>query len=367
MATALLGISKSDSCGGGKRIRNRQDLYKKIVKSNVVALEKKLRKMDAYKSESQNYVRTLAQHLSTPSEIASIYFSSITYDLIHQNLREHSRDVAKEVTSLHDKKLHTAKSIKRVDSIAKFEVKLLLRYVDARGMQPKVVGRVAAALNMEYGPLHTSLLINDHILVEWSDSSVIIPRIVDPEEDIVKLAAATIQDIPPIKCEVSGPYQIKNETDLVFEAARQKLEFVNRLATVIARYNNLHHYDIIFRNCQNFIADALTELGCSDGPKFSKGMEKYFKYLRENGKVLVEFGTHEELDWYVQSHVASLSAENIEYLLTQYFLFHHRAMVQDGLTKKWECPNPQCMAELLEIKIKEKTLIMSRYLHVQSV
>lgn len=357
--------SISGSSRSGRKDKSNKDVFKKnIVTSNIIGLERKLKKVAAYKDESSNYIRRLAQQLSNPTEITNIYFSTIAHDLIHQTIK-HSMDMATGVHTPYEQRAHTIRSAKRVDEVAKFEVKLMLRHVDNRRVQPEIVGRVAAALNMEYGPLHAFLLINDHILVEWSDTSVIVPRIVDPAEDIVKLASATVQNIPRTTCHVSGPFQVENETDIVFDAARQKLELVNRLATVIARYNNQHTYDTIFRNCQNFVLDALAGLGCSETPKFSEGMKKYFKHLRENGKILVEFDSHEKLDRYVEDNMSSLSGDNIEYLLTQYFLLHNKAIIQVGFPRHWECPYPQCMAGLLEVKIKERILIMSKYLHIQ--
>jgi len=321
--------------------------------------------MPEYRDDPPNYIRMRARQLSCPEQIANTHFSTITHHLISRTIKKHHSEMAKAPGSQHQHKIDQIESAQRVDEVAKFEVKLMLRYVDSR-VQPEIVGRVAAALNMEYGPLHSYLLINDHIMVEWCDNSVIMPRIVNPEEDCVKLASAVVQDIPKGKCNMTRPYRIEEETDLVFQAAEQKLKLVKKLATVIARYNNTHTYDPIIRNCQKFVSDVLHELGCKDKPRFSEGMQKYFKYLRENGKVLVEFESHDELDRYVEDNSSNLSTQNVEYLLTQYFLFHHRAFVQADMPKLWQCPSPQCMADFLEIKIKEETLVMSQFLHINT-
>ena len=363
MATSLFE-SISGSCASGKGKSNHRG--KPIVTGHMISVEKKLRRMPEYRNETPNYIRMLARELSSPQEIAKKQFSSITHHLIGLTIKKHLRDVAEKNVTPHQQTINQMESAKRVDEVAKFEVKLMLRYVDSQ-VQPDIVGRVAAALNMEYGPLHAYLLINDHILVEWCDNSVIIPRIVDPDEDSVKLASAIVQDIPKGKCTVTGPYHMEDETELVFQASEHKLKLVKKLASVIALYNTTYTYNPIFRNCQKFVSDVLDELGCKDKPKFSEGMQKYFKHLRERGKVLVEFESHDELDRYVQDNASTLSTHNVEYLLTQYFLFHHRAFIRANMPKHWQCPSPQCMADFLEIKIKEETLVMSQFLHIKHV
>lgn len=362
MALAML----SGSCGSGRIIkRGNRDLKRKPMSSYVPGVMRKLRKMSQFKTAEDNQVRHEAEDLSNPVRIVERYFSSITYHLYHEKFKEMNKDLDKDLTSTLEKRLHTLKSIKRVEEVAHFQVKLLLRYVDSRRMQPEVVGRIAAALHMEYGPLHAFLLINDEILVQWNDSSVIIPEIVNPETDIVKLAEARVQDLIPIQRQLSGPYHSYSEVELVFDAASQKLDLINKLAGVIAKYNNNFTYDLIFRNCQTFVIDALTELGCKKKPQFGGKMQEYFTHLRTKGKPMVEFETHEQLDDYIEKHIADLSTDNMEYFLAQYFLFHTNDMLREGVPEAWQCHRIKCMVDFLEIKISEKSLLMPRFLRFQ--
>lgn len=351
------------SCGCGKRIKSNQHTMKKPpLSSDVPGVMKKLRRMSEFKNAHENQIRHEAQDLSNPDRIVERYFSPITYNLIHEKVKEMDKDLDRELTSTYQKQEATFKSIRRVEEVAHFQVKLLLRYVDRRKMQPDVVGRVAAALHMEYGPLHASLLIDDQILVQWNNSSVIIPEIVDSDTDIVTLAAATVQDLTPIHCQSFETY---NEVELVFDAASQKLQLINKLARVIAKYNNKYAYHLIFRNCQTFVIDALTELGCTERPKFGGKMQEYFAHLKRKGKVLEEFRTHEELDVYIETHLSNLSTENMEYFLAQYFLFHTNDMLREDGPGTWECHRRTCMSDLLELKLRERALLLPSFFHIQ--
>lgn len=363
MSRAVLDLFGSR--GSGKRMSNsNRSTRKKPTSSDVAGVMKKLRRMSEFKNADDNRVRHEAEGLSDPVRIVERHFGPIAYNLLHEKLKELSEDPDK-LTSTYEEKENTIKSKIRVEEVARFQVKLLLRYVDTRRIQPEMIGRLAAALHMEYGPLHTSLVINDTIQLQWDNSGLIIPKVVTPDTDVTKLAAATVQDLPSIQHQLSGSYQSSNEVEMVFDAASQKLELIERLAGVIAQYNNKYAYNLIFRNCQTFVIDALAALGCTEKPQFQGKMKEYFTHLKRKGKVLMEFGTHDELDVYIEKHHSHLTMDTMEYLLAQYFMFHTNNMLGRDMSQTWQCRQENCMVDFLEIKIGEKSLALHRFIRLK--
>lgn len=134
------------------------------------------------------------------------------------------------------------------------------------------------------------------------------------------------------------------------------------LAKVIARYNSNYYYDVIFRNCQNFVLDALSAIGCEKKPEFKGHLGEYFTHLKKEGRVKAAFETHQELDIYVRQNLGTLTQENMEYLLAQYYLLHMQNVMKSSKLKDWNCTHGDCMMDFLEAKIDERLMIMHRYL-----
>lgn len=333
---------------------------KRPMKSCIPTVIEKLRKHPDYQDACDNRLREEAEYLVNPDRIMDHFFSSFTHDMVHAKLVEKEEDNKSELVTSRD----SQRSQSRVEEAANFQVKLLLRYVDNDTSPPMVIGKVATALQMEYGPLHALLLINNELLLEWNSSSLIVPQYPDPNHTYEAvtgpvLVSATVQDHLQIQRHLSQPYEDYDEFELIFEATSKKMQLFHNLASVIAKYNSMYYYHAIFRNCQNFVLDALTAIGCKNKPEFGGKLKTYFTYLKTKGCVMVDFKTHEELDDYVRQNVDNLSPENMEYLLTQYFVFHMNSRSQLGLS----CNHTDCMMELLEAKIDHKQLIMNRYIN----
>lgn len=356
------------SCASGRRVRGNRLSPKKPVKSCVPDVIKKLRRHPDYQDiiSLENQLRDEAEDLVNPDRIMSRFFSTMTYDRVHEIIKEQENDHTSELLTTYDRSARNIRSMHRVEDVAKFQVKLLLRYVDKQMASPKFIGKIASALQMEYGPLHASLLINNELLLEWNSSSLVVPKFVDP--DMVSentgpvLISATVSDHKQMRCQLSKPFEAYNEVELIFDAASEKIELLHNLARVIARYNSLYFYDVIFRNCQNFVLDALEAIGCKNKPQFDGNLKDYFSHLKKEGRVRANFETHDQLNAYVTEHHAQLTQENMEYLLAQYFLFHMGNVLRSGDLQDWNCKDQDCMMEYLEAKIDEKLMIMNRYL-----
>ena len=339
---------------------------RKTMKSTLPFVIKKLKNHPCYKDAGENELRQEAEDLTDADKIMERFFSSITYKLVNDTFTDYQEDSERELLTTYEKKLQTARSEARIEDVAKFQVKLLLRHVDGIQPPPKVIGKIAAILNMEYGPMHASLLINDEILLEWNSSDLVIPRFIDPREKPV-LVAATVKGHHKIQRHLSMPFQNYDEVQLMFDAASAKIELFNKLSVLIASYNSAYYYHTIFRNCQTFILDALAAIGCKEKPEFSDKLKEYFVQLKKKGKVKGEFHTHKELNTYVKENIARMSPANLEYLLAQYYLLHIESIRKCNNPENWQCSDEGCLMPLLEAKIREQDLIMNQYLQREVV
>lgn len=356
------------SSGSGRvKFKTISDTSRMPTKSCIPEVIKKLRRHPDYQDPSL-VLKSEAEDLTDTDKIMDRFFSSMTHELVHDRIKDRAEEMNVDLTTTYERKAQTTRAINRVEQVARFEVKLLLRYVNRRtSPPPRLIGRLASALQMEYGPLHALLLINNEVIIEWNSSSLVIPKFIDPDTIVEHtgpvLVSATIPDIMHIQRQLSKPFEDYDEVDLILEAACKKSELLRKLAGIIARYNSHYYYDIIFRNCQNFVLDALTAIGCKNKPEFSGNLRNYFTHLKSKGRVMASFETHDQLDAYVRKNHTTLTKENMEYLLAQYCLFHMQRVMKSGELEDWDCKDRDCMMDFLEAKIDETLLIMHQFLH----
>lgn len=359
LVKALFSLSEGGRRG---RVRNDSTSSQSPVKSCVPDVIKKLRRHQDYQDiDCGNQLKTEAEELTSAQSIMDRFFSSIIHDMVHERIKEKEMESTTDLTTTYERRKKTNRGIGIVENIARFQVKLLLRYINNTSQPPKLIGRLASAFQMEYGPLHASLLINNEILLEWNTSSLVIPKFIDPtvERTGPVLVSATVQDHKHLQHQLSKPFEAYDEIELIFDAACKKGELLYDLARVIARYNSSYYYDVIFRNCQNFVLDALTAIGCKNKPEFSGNLREYFTHLKREGKVKADFETHTKLDAFVRENHTKLTPENMEYILAQYCIFHTRNAIKSGTIA---CQETNCMVDFLEAKIDHGMLIMHRFL-----
>lgn len=343
-----------------------------LNKSFQRAAKEKLRQNRAYADYGENELATLATQLTDQESIMNEYFSVILYKEAAARVDEHMEEQeANFVTSI-EVAASRDRAIQRVEDTAKLEVKLLLRTIDSH--MTGLARTAASILKMEYGPLHTSLLINDEVLLEWNTGSLVEPEQYDginQHYPIMTSALHRVNTVSLIK------YDPKDEIDLIFEATKSKLDMLDALAKVISRYNGQYYYHAIFRNCQTFVIDALKAMGCENPPKFQGNLKEYFENLKA-GNCQPQFDSHEALDRYVFENVTNrqtggqegarnagqLSTQEKEYLLGQYFQYHIQGMTESEDPEGWKCPVRNCQMEKLERNIDEQSMSMHRFLRI---
>lgn len=326
----------------------------------------KLRNDRSNEERGENELALLAKDLTDPESIMNIYFSEIAYQTASDMVEERMDESDSQFVTPREREASRNRSIWRVEDTAKLEVKLLLRNIDTS--MPGMARTAASILQMEYGPLHTSLLINNSVLLEWNTGGLVIPERYDGHNQHYPIMTSALHRVSTVSL---IRYDPKDEVHLIFEATRNKLDLLNALIRVISRYNGQYFYHAISRNCQTFVIDALKAMGCQNPPQFQGNLRAYFESLKA-GNCQPEFNSHDELDRYVRENVISppreqdrVSLQEKEYLLGQYFQYHIPQMTEYEAPETWQCPMRNCQMRNLERHIDEQAMIMHRFLRIK--
>ena len=329
----------------------------------------KLKKHPSFQNYGDNQLAIEARDLTDPESIMNMYFSNIIYHPVDVRVDEKMEEEDTQMLTSLESAASKDRSLWRVEDTARFEVKLLLRRIDTS--MPRFTNRAASLLQMQYGPLHTSLLINDELLLEWNSSSLVVPERYDGTNPRYPIVTSAVRRQSTVTLETYNP---NDEVDLLFKATASKIDLANALIRVISRYNGRLYYDAIRRNCQTFVNDALRELGCENPPSFTGSLGEYYQRLKEGITQQPDFRTHSELDRHVSQYVterngedtAELSSQDKEYLLGQYFEFHIREMTDHEDPDRWTCSEQKCQMGNLERHIDEKTMLLNRFIRTEN-
>ena len=326
----------------------------------------KLRKHPSAAEWGQNQLVIEAKDLTDHDSIMNTYFSEILHHQVADRVEEQMQEAQADFVTTTEMEASKERSVWRVEDTAKLEVKLLLKKVDTS--LPRFANTVASILRMKYGPLHTSLLINDQILLEWNTGSLVIPEHYNGVNQRYPIMTSVLHRVNRVSL-IS--YDTKDETDLIFQAALSKVDILNALVQVIAKYNGQYFYHAIVRNCQTFVTDALKAMGCENVPEFQGELRTYFQNLKQ-GRCLKSYDNHAALDTYVRERVLDppqgreLSTQEKEYLLGQYFQFHISELTEaEQPQDDWACPVRGCQMSNLEALIGEEAMLMHQFLHIE--
>lgn len=192
--------------------------------------------------------------------------------------------------------------------------------------------------------MHAAIKVGD-VVLEWNDSSLVIPHPESRTESFVAQAHIThggnlyqrvAREISSSSCNM--PLEPSEEIDRLCSTMDEKATLLRKLAKLIVKYNRKFYYNVVSRNCQGFVRDALKELGIKR-PEFQGHLEDHFQQIRE-GDVLnipATFETHEDLDAYIMKiqengKILELKLDDLQYLLQGYAQHH----------KNNRCTSPTC-------------------------
>lgn len=326
----------------------------------------KLRKHPSAAEWGHNQLVIEAKDLTDHDSIMNMYFSDILHHQVADRVDEQLLEGRADFVTTVEVEASRERSRWRVEDTAMVEVKLLLKKIDTP--LPRFANTAASILRMQYGPLHTSLLINNEILLEWNTGSLVMPERYNGLNQRYPIMTSVLRRVNTVSL---IKYDTKDETELLFQAAMSKLDILNGLVRVIAQYNGQYFYNAISRNCQTFVIDALKAMGCKNPPDFQGNLRTYFENLRA-GRCQRSYADHAALDRYVEERVINapegraLSTQEKEYLLGQYFLFHINGLTEAEQPEVWVCPIQNCQMGNLETLIGEEALCMHQFLRIEN-
>ena len=294
--------------------------------------------------------------------------------------KSHARSVIKEKLAdgeltgltLEEKSMARSRSEHRFAYLCDLPLKIILTPLNHGG---RIISKFAQLLEMQFGPLHAALQIGN-VVLEWNDSSLVIPHYTDPSDPLLQTDVQNQSRWGEVTSTYYGQVReaideldYAKQIDLVFQFTAEKYHLFEALFDVIIRYNTQFFYNLIDRNCQHFVTDALSTLGVDEPTEFTGGLRSYFDELK-SGHASLAFTSHAKLDEYVKEiedtqKIHSMPQHDLEFLLAQCFYFHlqQKSQLQDRNAdlSKWTCEEPTCCMQQLEKYIHFETLSIHRF------
>ena len=315
--------------------------------------------------------KQVAQHLISKEDMSN-YFSTLVDHPATVAIEENLTEEKCEFTSTYEESRAQERGEQRFTKLCDLPLKLILTPVCVGG---RVISKFASLLEMQFGPLHAALQVGD-VILEWNDSSLVVPHFAEHDDRLMKTDVRHLTDwvsftsgeVPRVR-EAIQMLDYRKQIELIYKVTAEKQRLIDNLVEIIITYNRQYYYDIIRRNCQHFVTDALKALGVSEPIEFTGGLGEYFRALKQGrSKVLQgKFTNHVHLDTYVREkeqngEISQLTRHDLEYLLAQYFRYHleqKTRLLRDNKEAElgeWSCEVKGCCMERLEQRIDFESL-----------
>lgn len=337
----------SGSCGSGKAVRYNGSRAPVSRPSYFNQVLEKARNVQRFESLSDQQLSERVQELTDEKYLWSVYFSGIVLD----PTREHIEKALEEAPTGESSPLPVGKFIK-------------LLFKPVRGGGQYGVNSLTSLLLQRYGAIDASILVGGAVVLRWETFGLVIPT-GKPVEPVSGSAAEVLANS---QASVTAAEHTITEEVLLhdFETTLNKKEQVDKLITVIQKYNRLYSYHPVRRNCQKFVSDCLTALKQTTPPALVGDLTTYFDSIKKGRRKKNDFESHAELDAFVDEYLKSSGgtrALETEYLLGQYFLLHVTSMTDSGNPGRWACQVPTCHMPRLEQTIELQDTVAYRSIH----
>ena len=380
---SLFGSKPKDSSSGAStpsshfcQVHEKVEKLKLRYEESVIVKEPEL---TSTLSDDAISIKSLSISSSTTRDDSA----ALTHKLISQKglmsyfnhmLKSHAKNVIKEKLAdgqltdltIEEASMARSRSEYRFGYLCDLPIKIILTPLNHGG---KIVSRFAQLLEMQFGPLHAALQIGN-VVLEWNDSSLVIPHYTDPSDPLLQTDVQILSRWGEITSTYYGQVReaidaldYGKQIDLVFQFTAEKYHLFEALFQVIITYNTQRFYNLIDRNCQHFVADALSALGIDKPIEFTGGLRHYFEELK-SGRAGLAFTSHAKLNEHVRQIVDNctilgMPQHDLEYLLAQCFRFHLQQkdqMHKNADLSNWTCEEPNCCMQQLEKYIRFDTL-----------
>lgn len=330
-----------------------------IDMSDFNFVKKKLQRKHGEDTSYEYICSQAKKHLSPAS--MDHYFSHLIEGTASQVVIAAANEMESSLTNTWEIAMRQKRSLQRFEKVVNFPVKLILS--DLQIALPPFISSFARMLQLEFGPLHAALVIDD-VLVEWDDDGLILPSTAEREwvfqarlqGKYDKVAQLMKQDMK----DSARRLDLERQIEQVFEVTKEKQQAINQLIKVIIHYNKSYEYNVLVRNCQHFVIDAMKALGVEKNPQFTGVFQDYLTELKrgKSKEIFEKFDTHTALDEHVNSIIKpGLTQHDLEYLLCQYFMFHVSSRKQSPQAQdpEWKCEEETCRMSEIEHMLERDT------------
>ena len=325
----------------------------------IVDVVAKLRKLEDYKTKTDEELRQTARELTDKNELRA-YFSHLTTGAFEQYSDEIADEADLSIRHSFELELAQSRAIRRLEIPS---VKLFL--FELKSPISRFLSRFSRVFALKYGPLHAAIQVGD-VMLQWGTDSLVIPDKDDPADQIFRTdikhttcIAQVAEKIKPQVAQAVKDSDNKKQIDLQFDLTVGVEDMLDKIKKVIVQYNRYHYYNVVLCNCQTFVNDVMEAIGAKNIPKTLTGkLKEYFEKLTTEKSKLIppNISTHEDLDEFVKGFdLSSATQHDKEYLLCLYFQFHLEAMKTDKDPTE-ECQVKGCQMPEIELQLQEMLL-----------
>ena len=323
-------------------------------------------------ASTRSMTKEVAQHLISKEQIMSVCFGSLVERLAKTAIEENLTEEKCDFTTSYEESKAQERCENHFTKLYDLPLKLILTPLRVKG---RIISKFASLLEMQFGPLHVALQVGN-VILEWNDTSLVVPHSAEHDDQLMKTdvrhltdwVSFTSKEVPRVR-EAIWTLDYQKQIELIYHVTAEKRRLLDNLVEVIVTYNRQCYYDLIRRNCQHFVTDALKSLGVSKPVEFTGGLGEYFQALKcgKSHSLHAKFTDHSHLDRYVMEieqtgAMDKLSMNDLEYLLAQYFRYHleQKSRFQldnkDAELSEWCCEIKDCHMEMLERRIHFESL-----------
>ena len=141
------------------------------------------------------------------------------------------------------------------------------------------------------------------------------------------------------------------------ELAMSKILLINKLVSIIVKYNRYYYYQSITQNCQTFVVDVLQSFGVWEDFKLGDKLDQYVENLTKGRQEV--YKSHKSVNDRVKYLVVSGEIHEITYGEARYlrslYTIYHREEAPNNTTaaSQFECSDRECMFKDLEQRLNE--------------
>ncbi len=317
----------------------------------IAQVERKLKRLDAYKHlEGEELLKKVAELIDIDTIL--LKFSHLVEHRLVKGFEDVAEDKEDEVDRANVEEFREAKDRERLRHVQVAKIPLKISVCDLEIPEPvmPVICPIGNFLCTDYGTKHVGLTVGN-VLLQWGMEGIVDPEILEdgqeafPDaevQDITKYCPHNIAVDRKAPLEDSQLQTAAEETEHLFEQTLEKKPIFEELAKVIAKYNSRYHYNVVSRNCQGFVRDALKALGIENKPTPTAPNQLLQDAQAKKSKnIPSSFAKHEDLDAYLMKQsrdwFKKLDADSLEFLQFSYLHFHGDI----------SCYLPTCQAHIL--------------------